>query len=78
MKHNEVDHGSASELLKGIRLQLIPLANLLEEVRPAGYFDVDYILDAIHMANQTPDIKLGYRGLLSKTLYLVLPNYYAA
>ena len=47
-------------------------------VRPAGYFDVDCILDAIHMANQTPDIKLGYRGLLSKTLYLVLPNYYAA
>ena len=72
MKHNEVDQGSASELLKGIRLQLIPLANLLEEVRPAGYFDADCILDAIHMANQTPDIKLGYRGLLSKTLYLTI------
>ena len=68
MKHNDVAHESAKEFLKGIRLQLIPLADLLEEVRVAGYFDADCILDAIQMANQTPDIKLGYRGLLSKPL----------
>ena len=68
MKHNDVSQDSARDLLKGIRLQLIPLPSLLEEVRPAGYFDADCILDAIHMAQQTPDIKLGYRGLLRKSL----------
>lgn len=68
MKHNEVDHKSAKDLLKGIRLQLIPLPDLLKEVRLSGMFNADCILDAIHMANQTPDIKLGYRGLLSKSL----------
>ena len=68
MKHNEIDHEAAKDLLKGVRLQLIPLTDLLEEVRSAGYFDADCILDAIHMASQTHDIKLGYRGLLSKSL----------
>ena len=68
MKHNEVDQDAAKNLVDGIRLQLIPLPDLLEEVRSAGYFDADNILDAIHMANKTLDIKLGYRGLLSKSL----------
>lgn len=70
MKHNDVSQDSAKELLKGIRLQLIALDDLLEEVRVDGYFDADCILDAIQIANQTPDIKLGYRGLLSKPLKL--------
>ena len=70
MKHNDVTQDSAKELLKGIRLQLIALDDLLEEVRVDGYFDADCILDAIQIANQTPDIKLGYRGLLSKPLKL--------
>ena len=68
MKHNEVAQDSAKELLKGVRLQLMALDDLLEEVRADGYFDADCILDAIHIANQTPDIKLGYRGLLSEPL----------
>ena len=72
MKHNDVTQDSAKELLKGIRLQLIALDDLLEEVRVDGYFDADCILDAIQIANQTPDIKLGYRGLLSKPLKLDL------
>ena len=70
MKHNDVTQDSAKELLKGIRLQLIALDDLLEEVRVDGYFDADCILDAIQIANQTPDIKLGYRGLLSEPLKL--------
>lgn len=62
-KENAIDAG---ELLKLIRLQLIPINSLLDEVRPSGYFRPDDILDAICLAKKGPGIDLRQRGMLSK------------
>lgn len=66
LEHNGVQKSSAEDLLAGIRLQLIPQANLLDEIRKSCMFDPDKILDALSMINQTSILELGSRGLLSK------------
>lgn len=62
-KDNTVD---INELLKLIRLQLIPMSSLLHEVRDSGHFESDAILDAICMVEQGPEANLRHRGMLSK------------
>lgn len=66
MNHKEVVADQARDLLKVIRLQLIPLSNLLMEIRRSGMFDPNDILDAIAMIDGKPAIDLGQRGLLSE------------
>ncbi len=66
MRHNEVQVEGARVLLKVIRLQLIPLLELLQEIRQSEMFDANDILDAISMKNLKKEIELGQRGLLSK------------
>ena len=70
VQSNEVDVKDAKELLKAVRLQLIPMADLLQVVRKSGFFDAHEILDAITMINQFPSINLHHRGLLCK-LFLI-------
>lgn len=53
----------SKELLKAIRLQLIPLGDLLQEVRLSGHFEPDDILDAISIAESAGELR--HRGLLS-------------
>ena len=64
VQSNEVDVKDAKELLKAVRLQLIPMADLLEVIRKSGFFDAHEILDAISMISQFPAINLHHRGLL--------------
>lgn len=66
MNHNSVVAEQARDLLKVVRLQLIPLSNLLREIRRSGMFDPNDILDAIAMIDGKPTIDLEPRGLLSK------------
>lgn len=66
--NNEVlSQGEISKVLKTVRLELIPLDNLLEEVRGCGLFEPNDILDAITMINKVNSIDLNQRGLLGKS-----------
>ncbi len=67
MRQNGVQPEEARELLRVIRLQLIPLLELLQEIRQSEMFEADDILDAISMKNLKREIELEQRGLLSKT-----------
>lgn len=64
-EHNPDRREESKELLKGIRLQLIPLNDLLKEVRKSGHFKPDDILDAISLVERGSSVELGHRGLLS-------------
>lgn len=70
MEHNPDKREGSNELLKGIRLQLIPLGDLLHEVRTSGNFRPDDILDAISLVEHRTSVDLGHRGLLSMS-YLI-------
>ncbi len=67
MRQNGIQPEEARELLRVIRLQLIPLLELLQEIRQSEMFEADDILDAISMKNLKREIELEQRGLLSKT-----------
>ena len=72
MAHCEDLQDGTKELLSVVRLQLIPMSVLLQEVRQSGFFDPNAILDAITMMNTKKPIELGQRGLLGKsTRYLL-------
>ena len=66
MEHNRVQPQESKELLKVLRLQLMPLSDLLREIRKSGLFDPDDILDAVEMVDQKPAIELNQRGMLSE------------
>jgi BTB/POZ domain-containing protein 9 len=66
MEHSGVKKEDAGDLLFGIRLQLIPQAFLLDEIRHCGMFDPDKILDALSLISHKSSSELGHRGLLSK------------
>lgn len=68
MAHHEVLPGDTKELLGVVRLQLIPIPVLLQEVRQSGLFEPDSILDAITMMNKKKPIELSQRGLLGEWL----------
>ena len=63
--HSEVDTDASRSLLKVVRLQLIPIRNLLGEIRSSKLFDPNHILDAIALYTTKEPIELGQRGLLS-------------
>ena len=66
LDHQKENNVEARDLLKLIRLQLIPMPSLLQEVRPSGHFRPDDILDAICVAEKGPGTELQQRGMLSK------------
>ena len=65
MEHN-IRRDDAKELLRGIRLQLIPQTFLLHEIRKCELFDSDKILDALSIIDRQSNEELRYRGLLSE------------
>lgn len=63
---NEVPLEEIKSILKTIRLQLIPMKELLRDIRDSGLFEANDILDAISLINQRNPIELEQRGLLGK------------
>ena len=53
-------------VLRAVRLPLISLAELLNEVRPSNLVSADIILDALKMQTEARDSDLPHRGHLSK------------
>ena len=64
--HNEVAPEVAKELLKVVRLQLIPMEHLLGEIRSSKLFDPNCILDAIDLSTSKHAIELMQRGMLGE------------
>lgn len=54
-------------VLHTVRLPLITLSELLNEVRPSNLVSADAILDALKFRTESRDSDLPYRGQLSKT-----------
>ena len=76
-QHNSHDEnsliacGSTNELrsvLQAVRLPLMMLSELLNEVRPSHLVSADNILDALKFRTESRDSDLPYRGHLSKKL----------
>ena len=65
--HNRIDTEVSRELLKVVRLQLIPMEHLLGEIRSSNLFDPNDILDAIGLSTTKQPIDLHQRGMLSKS-----------
>uniref|UniRef100_A0A0P6G7V8 BTB/POZ domain-containing protein n=1 Tax=Daphnia magna TaxID=35525 RepID=A0A0P6G7V8_9CRUS len=53
-----------NSVLKSVRLPLIPLSELLNEVRPSHLVSSDVILDALKFRTESRDSDLPYRGQL--------------
>ncbi|KAL7644978.1 UNVERIFIED_CONTAM: hypothetical protein RMT77_004795 [Armadillidium vulgare] len=62
--NSEISSEQLKEILSFIRLPLINLHDLLNEVRPTGLISPDTILDAIKAKNESRDTELQYRGYL--------------
>ena len=69
MESNEVDPTTAKSLLQVVRLQLLPIEELLGEVRQSTLYEANDILDAITMINLKKQIELNQRGFLGKRRY---------
>jgi len=65
-EHQKEASADSRDLLNLIRLQLIPRASLLGEVRACGHFKPDDILDAIYLSDQDATVDLKHRGMLSE------------
>ena len=52
-------------VLQAVRLPLISLSELLNEVRPSNLVSADAILDALKLRTESRDSDLPYRGQLS-------------
>ena len=57
---------NVEEIMKCVRLPLMSLEELLNEVRPSSLVSADAILDAIKVKNESRSIQLNYRGILGK------------
>lgn len=70
-----------SELVDKIRLPLMKLEELLNDVRDSNLVSADVILDAIKMKHESNDTTLRYRGVLCKfhsshkCLFIHLPSF---
>ncbi|XP_019853257.1 PREDICTED: BTB/POZ domain-containing protein 9-like isoform X2 [Amphimedon queenslandica] len=64
LDNNEVSKDEEKNILKIVRLELIPMSSLLGEVRESSLFEANDILDAIAMINKKNMIELNQRGLL--------------
>ena len=56
-------------ILKEVRLTLIPTQDLLKVVRPTNLVQPDVLLDAIQSRTESRDMELKYRGYLSEYLF---------
>lgn len=59
-------------VLQAVRLPLISLSELLNEVRPSNLVSADAILDALKLRTESRDSDLPYRGQLSMLFLLVM------
>ena len=57
---------STSHIISAVRLPLMSLSELLNNVRPSNLVSADSILDAIKLKNESRDMELRYRGFLGK------------
>lgn len=64
MSHDSADELSA--VLHAVRLPLMTLSELLNEVRPSNLVSADVILDALKFRTESRDSDLPYRGQLSE------------
>lgn len=60
-----------SAVLNSVRLPLITLSELLNEVRPSHLASADVILDALKFRTESRDSDLPYRGQLSINAFFV-------
>ena len=63
----------SSEIMKAVRLPLMTMQELLNEVRLSGLVSPNAILDAIQTQTESRDMELQYRGFLGE-LIDYLPN----
>jgi BTB/POZ domain-containing protein 9 len=64
VRHNAEIHSDASSVLDSVRLPLMNINTLLENVRPTSLVSPDCILDAIEAQKKARDTELRYRGYL--------------
>ena len=76
LEANDVSLSEAKDLLKVVRLQLLPLKDILGDVRQSELYDANVILDAITMMKMEAPIELRQRGLLCKYTIWILLGYY--
>lgn len=83
-RHNYPENGPLTDALSGetahelnsvleaVRLPLISLSELLNEVRPSNLVSADAILDALKVRTESRDSNLPYRGQLCSFYYFVI------
>ena len=65
---NDITNDECENILKEVRLTLIPTQDLLKVVRPTNLVQPDVLLDAIQSRTESRDMELKYRGYLSEYL----------
>ena len=66
MEVNEVSIDECRPLLKVVRLHLLPVKELLSNVRHSGCYGPDEILDAITIIEQKKPVEFQQRGILTQ------------
>jgi len=61
---NDITNDECENILKEVRLTLIPTQDLLKVVRPTNLVQPDVLLDAIQSRTESRDMELKYRGYL--------------
>ena len=69
MRINDITNDECENILKEVRLTLIPTQDLLKVVRPTNLVQPDVLLDAIQSRTESRDMELKYRGYLSEYLF---------
>lgn len=70
--HNENDCCQPIEsIISKVRLELIPLNDLLKIVRHSKLFNLNLILDAIELIHIETNKQINYRGRLSKLMMII-------
>lgn len=75
-EHNNVKESKA-QLIDNIRLPLMKLEELLNEVRCSNLINSDVILDAIKLKHESNDMSLKYRGVLYPNENIATSRYQA-
>ena len=69
---NDITNDECENILKEVRLTLIPTQDLLKVVRPTNLIQPDVLLDAIQSRTESRDMELKYRGYLSEFFNIVI------
>ena len=74
----ECSDDELNAVLRTVRLPLISLSELLNEVRPSNLVSADVILDALKFRTESRDSDLPYRGHLGRHHYapIVIQSYF--